>query len=161
VYYRQDSVGSLSRWNLDYATTPVLPVKAFRLNKLSPFAKSGSHQDSELTLTGAPGTPPRKQATTAPLTSLYTLIERLQATEPPRLTVDLMDDLTMLRPGLILRPMPAEHLSIEGVDQELRGYALVGPALMPTWFWLDASSRVVAVVARNLAYTLTSVRNTA
>ncbi len=96
VQYRQDAVGSLTQWSMDYTSTPVLPVKAFRYNKLGTFGKSGSHEGGELALNGAPGTPPRRQKTGAPLTSLYTLIERLQATTPKRIDVDLLDDLTML-----------------------------------------------------------------
>lgn len=154
VEYRRDAVGSLIRWAMDYASTPILPVKSFRLSKLEPFAQTGSHRGRELTLQGADGTPPRTQATGAPLTSLYTLIERLQCTTPVRQTVDLLDDLTMLRRGLTLRPMPSERVVVAGDEQALRGCALVGPAIMPLYFWLDAESRVVAIIGRNLAYTL-------
>ena len=80
IHYRLDDTGTLARWKLDYTSTPVLPVKSFRLNKLSPFAKAGTVQDREITLTGTAGTSPQRMTSRAPLTSLYTLVERLSHT---------------------------------------------------------------------------------
>ena len=94
-----------------------------------------------------------------PVTSLYTLIERFQSGNAAATTVDYLDDLTMLRPGLAITALPDDTIEIERVPTKLHGYALVGPAILPLFIWMDEHSNVIAVIGRNVAYTLIEAEN--
>ncbi len=94
-----------------------------------------------------------------PVTTLYTLIERFQSGNAAATTVDYLDDLTMLRPGLAITALPDDTIEIEGVPTKLHGYALVGPAILPLFIWMDEHSNVIAVIGRNVAYTLIEAEN--
>ncbi len=159
VNYRLDEVGRLERWNVAYTTTPVPPVKSYRFDALKTLNKKGAWEAGQVSVQGDTDRAPRREKTSHALTSLYTLIERIPLTMPKRLRVDLMDDLTMLRRGVTLRPYEPTRMDVEGREQTLQGYALVGPAMMPMYFWMDDARRVVAVVGRNVAYTLAEAVN--
>ena len=94
-----------------------------------------------------------------PVSTLYTLIERFQSGNVAATTVDYLDDLTMLRPGLAITALPDDTIEIEGVPTKLHGYALVGPAILPLFIWMDERSNVIAVIGRNVAYTLVEAQN--
>ena len=94
-----------------------------------------------------------------PVTTLYTLIERFQSGNAAATTLDYLDDSTMLRPGLAITALPDDTIEIEGVPTSLHGYALVGSAILPLFIWMDEHSNVIAVIGRNVAYTLIEAEN--
>jgi hypothetical protein len=122
--------------------------------------KHGRVKNGIIELTAASkGTSNMELASSSHVTSLYTLIERFQRSTIQPTTVDYLDDLTMLRPGLEITPLPDDTIEIEGVKTNVHGYALVGPAILPLFFWMDTHSNVLAVIGRNVAYTLTEAQN--
>lgn len=159
IQYANNAVGSPARWQMSYSSVPILPVKSYRFSELGPMHKVGTARDTRIRISCAKGMKPMEYITKAPLTTLYTLIERLQSGNATSGRVDYLDDLTMLRPGLELTPLPDDEIEIEGSLQSLHGYALVGPAILPLYFWMDSSNRVLAIIGRNVAYTLTSAEN--
>jgi hypothetical protein len=160
IDYADDAIGTLQHWQMSYASTPILPVKSYRYDKLGPMQKHGRVKDGTIELTAASkGTSNMELASSSHVTSLYTLIERFQRSTIQPTTVDYLDDLTMLRPGLEITPLPDDTIEIEGVKTNVHGYALVGPAILPLFFWMDTHSNVLAVIGRNVAYTLTEAQN--
>jgi hypothetical protein len=145
---------------MSYSSTPILPVKSYKYNKLGPMLKHGRTQQGMIELTaGREGLPNIQLTTTYPVTTLYTLIERFQSGNAEVATVDYLDDLTMLRPGLAITALPDDTIEIEGVPTKLHGYTLVGPAILPLFIWMDERSNVIAVIGRNVAYTLIEAQN--
>ena len=63
----------------------------------------------------------------------------------------------MFRPGLEIVSLPQQKMEVQGKLQNLHGYALVGPAILPLYFWQDELDHVLAVIGRNVAYTLTAI----
>ena len=160
IHYADDAIGTLQTWQMSYESIPILPVKSYRYDKLGPMQKHGRLKDGMIELTAAnEGLPPMKLSSTNPLTSLYTLIERFQSKKTPSTIVDYLDDLTMLRPGLEITPLPDGKVEIEGSLADVHGFALVGPATLPLYIWMDVHSNVLAVIGRNVAYTLTEAKN--
>lgn len=153
--YQNDTFGSLNDWHFSYVSEPILPVKSYRYNQLGPMQRSGQVIDQQIELSGPADRAPLQQRAHAPVTSLYSLIERLQSGSLKAGKVDYLDDLSMFRPGQELCALPTQELEINGSAQELHGYALVGPALVPLYFWMDRAKRVLAIIGHNVAYTLT------
>ena len=139
----------------------ILPVKSFRLNKLDPIEHSGTRSGDQIRIQTGANFTTRKYTANHPATTLYTLIERLHAGAVNAGLVDYLDDLSMFRPGLEITPLPKQKMEIENRVQELHGFALVGPALLPLYFWQNEHNHVLAVIGRNVAYTLTEIQNEA
>jgi len=159
VSYNQDTIGSLKQWEMTYTTTPILPVKSFKFNALAPLRKAGRVEGNRMITEGVNGALPHEQILDTSLSSLYSLIERIPVIRPERCQLEVLDDLTMRRPGLSLRPVGTETVDVEGQATNLQGWALLGPAMMPMTFWLDDHNRIIAIIGRNLAYTLVSATN--
>ncbi|MDG1667762.1 MAG: hypothetical protein P8M62_03980 [Opitutae bacterium] len=160
IHYADDAIGTLLNWRMSYTSSPILPVKSYRYDQLGPMQKHGRVKNRTIELTAArKGMPNMELGTSHSVTSLYTLIERFQLNKAQATTVDYLDDLTMLRPGLELTPLPDDTIEIEGTLTDVHGYALVGPAILPLFIWMDTHSNVLAAIGRNVAYTLTSAAN--
>jgi hypothetical protein len=159
ITYRADGAGSLQNWTLTYHSEPILPTSFYRFHELPPVSKSGKAGGREVRISGAEGGPPYRYELKHAPSSLYTLVDTLQGGHVATGKVDYLDDLTMFRPGLELCALPDSHNEIEGHKHFLTGYALVGPAILPQYFWLDEQSRVLAIIGRNVAYTLTEAEN--
>jgi hypothetical protein len=159
IHYKRDATGSLRRWEMSYTTEPVPPPKPYRFNKLESPQKNGAVVGRRIRVSGMEGSPPASYPQTAPATSLYTLIDTLSLGAEKKAKVDLMDDLTMYRPGLELVALGESTVAINGEPTVLHGNALVGAGTLPFYFWKDAEGRVLAVIGRNVAYTLTSAEN--
>ena len=145
---------------MSYSSTPILPVKSYKYNELGPMLKHGRIKQGMIELTaGREGVSNIQLNTRYPVTTLYTLIERFQSGNAVATTVDYLDDLTMLRPGLAITALPNDTIEIEGVPTSLHGYALVGSAILPLFIWMDEHSNVIAVIGRNVAYTLIEAEN--
>jgi hypothetical protein len=160
IQYESNPYGTPLQWNMRYRSDPVLPTKSYRFSASEPFRQKGTVNDGKIEIRGesANNAPATYQHTQA-LTTFYTLIERLQYGAIKVGKVDYLDDLTMFRPGMQLIQLPNESIEIEGSMTDLHGYALVGPAILPLYFWMDSASRVLAAIGRNVAYTLTSAHN--
>jgi hypothetical protein len=161
IDYAANSVGSPGNWIFSYRSDPILPVKSFRLNKLDPIEHSGTRSGDQIRIQTGANFTTRKYTANHPATTLYTLIERLHAGAVNAGLVDYLDDLSMFRPGLEITPLPKQKMEIENRVQELHGFALVGPALLPLYFWQNEHNHVLAVIGRNVAYTLTEIQNEA
>ena len=160
VHYADDATGTLQNWTMSYTSTPILPVKSFKYKELGPMMKHGRIKQGMIELTASrEGVSNIQLNTTHPVTTLYTLIERFQSGNVATTKVDYLDDLTMLRPGLAITALPDDTIEIEGVPTKLHGYALVGPAILPLFIWMDEHSNVIAVIGRNVAYTLIEAEN--
>ena len=160
VHYADDATGTLKNWEMSYSSTPILPVKSYKYNELGPMLKHGRIKQGMIELTASrEGVSNIQLNTMHPVTTLYTLIERFQSDNAVATTVDYLDDLTMLRPGLAITTLPDDTIEIEGVPTKLHGYALVGPAILPVFIWMDERSNVIAVIGRNVAYTLIEAKN--
>ena len=160
VHYADDATGTLKNWEMSYSSTPILPVKSYKYNELGPMLKHGRIKQGMIELTASrEGVSNIQLNTMHPVTTLYTLIERFQSDNAVATTVDYLDDLTMLRPGLAITTLPDDTIEIEGVPTKLHGYALVGPAILPLFIWMDERSNVIAVIGRNVAYTLIEAEN--
>ena len=160
INYTDDATGTLQNWEMSYSSTPILPVKSYKYNGLGPMLKYGRIKQGMIELTASSkGVSDIQLNTLHPVTTLYTLIERFQSGNAVATTVDYLDDLTMLRPGLAITALPDDTIEIEGVPTKLHGYALVGPAILPLFIWMDERSNVIAVIGRNVAYTLIEAEN--
>ena len=160
IHYADDATGTLRDWEMSYSSTPILPVKSYKYNELGPMLKRGRIKEGMIELTASHEEAKNRQLYTKhPVTTLYTLIERFQSGSIVATTVDYLDDLTMLRPGLEITALPNDTIEIEGVPTKLHGYALVGPAILPLFIWMDERSNVIAVIGRNVAYTLIEAEN--
>ena len=160
VHYADDATGTLQNWEMSYSSTPILPVKSYKYKEIGPMLKHGRIKQGMIELTASrEGVSNMQLNTRYPVTTLYTLIERFQSGNAAATTVDYLDDLTMLRPGLAITALPDDTIEIEGVPTKLHGYALVGPAILPLFIWMDERSNVIAVIGRNVAYTLIEAQN--
>ncbi|MEX0326487.1 MAG: hypothetical protein AB3N33_10405 [Puniceicoccaceae bacterium] len=159
IDYQTDGYGTLKEWEMTYQSVPILPVKFHKFDELVPFAKSGTNNGDSVSITGAEDTVPAEHSLGNPASSLYTLVDTLQSGRQQEGKVDFLDDLTMFRPGLEIFRLPESRNTIEGQKHKLTGYALVGPAILPQYFWMDEGSRVLAIIGRNVAYTLTEAEN--
>ena len=160
INYTDDATGTLQNWEMSYSSTPILPVKSYKYKELGPMLKHGRIKQGMIELTASrEGVSNMQLNTRYPVTTLYTLIERFQSGNAAATTVDYLDDLTMLRPGLAITALPDDTIEIEGVPTKLHGYALVGPAILPLFIWMDERSNVIAVIGRNVAYTLIEAEN--
>jgi hypothetical protein len=159
VNFKGDAAGSTLSWEMNYTSVPVLPVKFYRFTELPALRKSGRLEGKQVVISGADGTPPARHTACAPITTLYSLMDSIQGGRIQPGKVDLLDDLTMFRPGLEITRLPDSVNKIEGHKQTLTGYALVGPALLPLYFWMDSASRILAIIGRNVAYTLSEAVN--
>ena len=160
INYTDDATGTLQNWEMSYSSTPILPVKSYKYNEFGPMLKHGRIKQGMIELTaGREGVSNIQLNTRYPVTTLYTLIERFQSGNAVATTVDYLDDLTMLRPGLAITALPDDTIEIEGVPTSLHGYALVGSAILPLFIWMDEHSNVIAVIGRNVAYTLIEAEN--
>ncbi|HBO58028.1 MAG TPA: hypothetical protein DD622_06265 [Opitutae bacterium] len=157
IKYASNHVGSLEEWNLSYKSEPILPVKSYRYNALGPVKQYGRCSGPSIEVSSSKSGNIRTYTANHTVTSLYTLIERLQAGAVQLGKVDYFDDLTMFRPGLEIVSLPQQKMEIQGKLQNLHGYALVGPAILPLYFWQDELNHVLAVIGRNVAYTLTTI----
>jgi hypothetical protein len=160
IQYESNPYGTPLKWNMRYRSDPILPTKSFRFSASEPFQQQGkvSNGKIEIHCQSSQKAPATYQHTQT-LTTFYTLIERMQYGAIKIGKVDYLDDLTMFRPKMQLIQLPNESIEIEGSMTDLHGYALVGPAILPLYFWMDSSSRVLAAIGRNVAYTLTHARN--
>ncbi|MCH2036515.1 MAG: hypothetical protein MK120_06165 [Puniceicoccaceae bacterium] len=157
ISYTSNQMGSLENWNLSYQSEPILPVKSFRYNKLGPVKHNGRSSGQIIELSSSNSDNIRTYTAKNTIISLYTFIERLQAGKVQLGKVDYLDDLTMFRPGLEIVSLPDQTIEVQGKLQNLHGFALVGPAILPLYFWQDEHDHVLAVIGRNVAYTLTAV----
>ena len=160
INYTDDATGTLQNWEMSYSSTPILPVKSYKYNGLGPMLKYGRIKQGMIELTASrEGVSNMQLNTRYPVTTLYTLIERFQSGNAAATTVDYLDDLTMRRPGLAITALLDDTIEIEGIPTKLHGYALVGPPILPLFIWIDESSNVIAVIGRNVAYTLIEAEN--
>jgi hypothetical protein len=159
IDYHADGRGTLKQWDMTYHSVPILPVKFYNFDELAPFAKSGIVDGKTVSITGADGIAPATHDLANPASSLYTMVDTLQAGRVEAGWVDFLDDLTMFRPGLEIHRLPDSQNTIGGHKHSLTGHALVGPAILPQYFWMDEGSRVLAIIGRNVAYTLTEAVN--
>ena len=159
IDYQADGSGTLKKWEMTYQSMPLLPVKFYKFDELAPFAKSGIVDGKQVSITGAEGTAATTHDLGNPASSLYTLVDTFQSGRVKEVWIDYLDDLTMFRPGLEIHRLPDSINTIEGHGHTLTGYALVGPAILPQYFWMDEQSRVLAIIGRNVAYTLTEAVN--
>ena len=160
INYTNDATGTLQNWEMSYSSNPILPVKSYKYKELGPMLKQGRIKQGMIELTaGREGVSNIQLNTRYPVTTLYTLIERFLSGNAAATTVDYLDDLTMLRPGLAITALPDDTIEIEGVPTSLHGYALVGSAILPLFIWMDEHSNVIAVIGRNVAYTLIEAEN--
>jgi len=160
INYTNDATGTLQNWEMSYSSTPILPVKSYKYKELGPMLKQGRIKQGMIELTASrEGVSNTQLNTRYPVTTLYTLIERFQSGNAATTTVDYLDDLTMLRAGLAITALPDDTIEIEGVSTSLHGYALVGSAILPLFIWMDEHSNVIAVIGRNVAYTLIEAEN--
>jgi len=159
IDYKADSSGTLTKWIMTYHSVPILPVKFYKFTELAPFAKTGIIESEAVTISGMEGTPPASHNLSFSPSSLYTLVDTLQCGRIQCGRIDYLDDLSMFRPGLEICSLPDSENTIEDHVHTLTGHALVGPALLPQYFWMDERSRVLAIIGRNVAYTLTEAVN--
>ena len=160
INYTDDATGTLQNWEMSYSSTPILPVKSYKYKGLGPMLKQGRIKQGMIEVTsGREGVSNMQLNTRYPVSTLYTLIERFQSGNAAATTVDYLDDLTMLRAGLAITALPDDTIEIEGVSTSLHGYALVGSAILPLFIWMDEHSNVIAVIGRNVAYTLIEAEN--
>ena len=157
VSYTSNDVGSPQDWSLSYKSEPILPVKSYRYNALGPVKHRGRCGGNLIELSSIKSSNMRQYTPKHQVTCLYTFIERLQAGKVQLGKVDYLDDLTMFRPGLEIVSLPQQRIEVQGKLQNLHGYALVGPAILPLYFWQDEHDHVLAVIGRNVAYTLTAI----
>ena len=148
-----------SKWEMTYHSAPILPVQFYKFDELAPFTKLGTIDEKQVRITGADGTAAATHDLGNPASSLYSLVDTLQSGRVKEGWVDFLDDLTMFRPGLEICRLPDSKNTIEDHKHTLTGYALVGPAILPQYFWMDEDGRVLAIIGRNVAYTLTEAVN--
>lgn len=159
VDYAANAQGSPGHWNLSYQSDPIFPVKSYRYDALGPMEQQGSRRGNTIEIRTAASQQIRHYQAKHATTSLYTLIERLYSGAVETGPVDYLDDLSMFRPGLELTPLPEQSIEIEGREETLHGFALVGPAILPLYFWQNVHNHVLAVIGRNVAYTLTDIEH--
>lgn len=157
IDYAANATGSPGKWQLSYRSDPVPPVKSYRYSALEPIQQRGQRSGKDVEISTTESGQVRRYKAQHPTTCLYTLIERLQSGEVQPGPVDFLDDLTMFRPGLEITPLPDQRMEIEGSTEDLHGFALVGPALLPLYFWQNLNNHVLAIIGRNVAYTLTKI----
>ncbi|CAI8259383.1 MAG: Uncharacterised protein [Opitutia bacterium UBA7350] len=157
IDYAANATGSPGKWKLSYQSDPIFPVKSYRYSKIGPMRQTGHRLGNVITISTTDSGQDRTYQAHHPTTSLYTLIERLQAGVVEPGPIDYLDDLTMFRPGLEITPLPDQRIEIKGTIEDLHGFALVGPALLPLYFWQNSNNHVLAVIGRNVAYTLTEI----
>ena len=159
IHYTPDGCGTLKQWEMTYHSVPILPVKFYEFDELPPFPKSGTVDGEKVRITGAEGLASAEHALGNSPSSLYTMVDTLQSGRVEPGWIDYLDDLTMFRPGLEIHRLQDSKNTVEGHKHKLTGYALVGPAILPQYFWMDEGSRVLAIIGRNVAYTLTGAEN--
>lgn len=157
--YEADPFGSPNQWRLSYRSDPILPVKSYRFQALGPMRQIGTRKGKIIEIRTEGSSNIHRYRSSKHLVCLYSLIERLQAGAVTAGPVDFLDDLSMFRPNMELTPLPGQTVEIEGTRKELHGFALVGPAILPLYFWQDSQSHVLAVLGHNVAYTLTGIQS--
>lgn len=157
IKYAANTVGSPGNWSLTYQSEPILPVKSYRYNPLGPMEQSGKRSGNQITLRTGTRSTVRRYSANHDFTCLYTLVERLQAGAVQPGPVDYLDDLSMFRPGLEITSLAEQTLEIDKRRQTLHGFVLVGPAILPIYFWQNKNNHVLAIIGRNVAYTLTAI----
>ena len=158
IRYEAKNYGHPSEWDMRYRSDPVLPVKSYRYTATAPFQHKGFTSEKKISIQGDSKTPIEYKFQ-SPLSTFYTLIDCMQSGAVKPGTIDYLDDLTMFRPGLNLLELPDQTIEIEGTPTDLHGFALAGPAILPLYFWMDSQSRILAIIGRNVAYTLTHAEN--
>ena len=119
------------------------------------LAETASVQADTLVIETPGGT--RRRQVPVPLTSdwsLFEAVERLDVDAGRKWEVNLLEGLSVLKPG--------QRISYRGLCQEKIGtraiplhcFGQLGHGVLPTEYWLDRDHRLVAVVAMNKAYIL-------
>ena len=157
IDYTTKDMGSPKEWTLSYRSKPILPVKSFRHYSLDPMHQSGKRIDHEIEIRTSGSSVVRRYKAKNNVISLYTLTERLQANAISNSLVDYLDDLSMFRPNMEIVALPDQRIEIEGSLENLHGFALVGPAFLPLYFWQNDQNHVLAIIGRNVAYTLKEI----
>lgn len=157
IDYAANDLGSPRKWSLSYRSEPILPVKSYRYNSLDPMYQSGKRIGHEIEIRTHGSSVVRQYKAKNDVVSLYTLTERLYANSVNTGLVDYIDDLSMFRPNMEIVALPDQLIEIEGSLEDLHGFALVGPAFLPLYFWQNAQNHVLAIIGRNVAFTLKDI----
>ena len=157
IDYSARELGSPEQWSLVYRSEPILPIKSFRYNSLDPLYQYGKRIGRDIEIRTRGSSVVRRYKAKNDVVSLYTLTERLHANTVNTGLVDYLDDLSMFRPNMEIVALPEQLIEIEGSLEDLHGFALVGPAFLPLYFWQNTQNHVLAIIGRNVAFTLKSI----
>lgn len=152
-----DNMSSLGQWTLSYHSEPILPVKSYRFHALQKMHQSGFARGRKIEIQTLGSPIIRHYETKNVVCTLYTLIEGLHRNIVSVGPVDYLDDLSIFRPNLEIVALPDQRVEIDRSFEQLHGFALVGPGLLPLYFWQNTQNCVLAVIGRNVAYTLSDI----
>ena len=79
IDYAANATGSPGKWELLYQSDPILPVKSYRYSKIGPMQQTGRRSGNAIPIRPTDSGQDRRYQAQHSTTSLYTLIERLQA----------------------------------------------------------------------------------
>jgi hypothetical protein len=160
IQYSNDAFGTINTWDYHYKTNALLPHRFYRFHSLPSVERKGRVKGKAITLTDLNDKVTVSYKTDYETTTLYTLIERIQSNRlTPSKSINLLDDLTMMRNRLSIIPLKKQTLDTENGQFKLTGFALAGLSSLPLYFWKDAASRVIAILGHNVAYILQDVKN--
>ena len=160
IKFSNDPYGTLKSWDYNYETNAILPHRFYRFDSLPKVQRKGYIKRNTINLSDLNGSKTVEYKTDIRNTSLYTLIERIQTDNVKSIkSINLLDDLTMLRSNLSILPLKETKIQNESGNYKLNGFALAGLSALPLYFWKDQSSRVIAILGHNVAYILKSIRN--
>lgn len=160
INYSNNDYGTVDSWNYHFKTNALLPHRFYRFHSLPSVERKGRVKEKAITLTDLNDKVTVSYKTDYETTTLYTLIERIQSNRlTPSKSINLLDDLTMMRSRLSIIPLKKQILDTENGQFKLTGFALAGLSSLPLYFWKDAASRVIAILGHNVAYILQDIKN--
>lgn len=160
INYSNNDYGTINSWDYHFKTNALLPHRFYRFHSLPSVERKGRVNNKAIKLTDLKDRVTVNYKTDYETTTLYTLIERIQSNKvTPAKSINLLDDLTMMRNKLSIIPLKKQTLDTENNQFKLTGFALAGLSSLPLYFWKDAASRVIAILGHNVAYILQDIKN--
>ena len=160
INYSNNDYGTINSWDYHYKTNALLPHRFYRFHSLPIVERKGRVNNKTITLTDLNDRPTVSYKSNHQTTTLYTFIERIQTNKvTPIESINLLDDLTIMRNKLSIIPLKKQTLDTENGQFKLTGFALAGLSSLPLYFWKDAASRVIAILGHNVAYILQDIKN--
>jgi len=147
---RADAIGSMAGWTL---ASKYYGGKGPDRSDLA-MSRRGICIDGQVTLSVAGKTCMIK--TPRPVMSDWSLFEAVQrmAPEGESPTFDVLEHLTVHRPGHRLRYGGVDQVNWSGTSVKLHHYYQLGQGMLPYEYWLDAGRRLVIVTTGARAYIL-------